>query len=174
MVMTFKEMYAFLKNLEEKNMTKHPGGTYVCANLSRQSKDALGKWVEENNIPSPADPKQYHTTITYSRKGIPTVTDHKFDLPIKGKIIKWKIFPAQDNKKCLVAVVDSPDLEHYHTEIQTQYGAQYDYPDYIPHITVSYDYPSNSVPKILPALDITYVKIKIEPLDIDYTSVKED
>lgn len=155
-------------------MVKHPNGTYIAANVSKESSDSLGSWVKSNNIPNRADPAQYHTTITYSRKGIPDVTNHKFDMPLSAKIKDWKIFPSGDNKKCLVAVVDCPDLEDYHNEIQNEYGATYDYPDYIPHVTVSYDYGDLPAPKEVPDIDIKYDKVKIQPLDPDYTSVEED
>lgn len=172
-MMTFKEMYLHLEAVRRKNMNKHINGTYVSAKVSRASSKAIYDWVKSNSIPNAADPKQYHTTITYSRKGIPDVEQHAFDVPIAGQITGWKIFPTQNGSNCLVAVVQSLDLEDYHHTIQNEYGATYDYPDYIPHITVSYDY-NGSIPKTVPDAKVVYDKVVVEPLDPEYISKVSD
>lgn len=167
--MSFRERLEYLDEVKRKYKMKHPNGTYVCAQLSPKNKQELSDWVKEHNIPNPADPDQYHTTITYSRKGIPDVENHKFDSEYQATPLEWKIFPTQSGTKCLVLAVKSDSLDHLHHTIQNTYGAQYDFPDYIPHITVSYDY-TGSIPKDLPKLNLKYNKIKVEPLDEDYTS----
>ncbi len=174
MVMTFRQRMEYLDEVRRKylDMKKHPGGTYVAVHLSKQSAKELGAWVNSHNIPNKADPKQYHTTITYSRKGVPDVVNYKIDLPINCKITEWKIFPHGE-KKCLVGIVDCSILEDHHNAIKNTYGATHDYPDYAPHITISYDYGDNPVPKDVPDFNIVYDKTKVEPLDVDYTSIKK-
>ena len=173
MVMTFKERFYFLEELRKKK--GHPNGTYVAAKLTKASQKMLDHYVTEAKIPHAADPQQYHSTIIYSRKSIPEVKDYKIKLPLKAKIKEWKLFDNNNSRsgKCLVAIIDSPELEKAHKEIREKYGATHDYPDYHPHVTVSYDYPG-PLPKVIPNIELEYGKIDIEPLDPDFTSVKKD
>lgn len=164
MIMSFRDQII----AERTQRESHPGGTYVCANVSAKSRTELAKWVTDYGIPNPANPKQYHTTIIYSRKGVPDVKNYKFDLPIKAKITGFDIFMNGD-KRCLVAKVDSPELHAHHNAIRSTYGATHDFDDYNPHITLSYDY-VGAVPKNVPDLTIVYTTAKIEPLDTEYTA----
>lgn len=175
MVMTFRQRMAYLDELKKKYnyMTKHPNGTYLCVELDRQSRKLLEDWVKNHNIPNAADAKQYHTTVVYSRKGIPDVNAYPFELPISAKIKRWDIFPSQNGKKCLVAIIDSGELHDHFTAIHKQYGATYDYPDYKPHITVSYDY-TGSTPRDVPNFPVVFSKVKIEPLDPEVEIKKMD
>lgn len=174
-MMSFRERMEYLEEVKRKNSKmRHPDGTYVAVKVSKPTQKVLDAWSKEHNIPNPIDPKDFHTTIAYSRKGIPDVVDHEMKLPIKAKIKEWKIFPSANGKRCLVAVVNSPELEDHHEVIHATYGATYDYPDYIPHITFSYDYGSGKVPTDIPDVEIVYDRKQIEPLDPEFTSAKED
>lgn len=156
----------FEKYLRGKSKEKyHPDGTYVSAELDPKFQDAIFKWAQDNDIPNLADPKQYHATIAYSRKGIPEVKEKDFNLPITATISGWHIFPTQTGGRCLVAELQSSELTSHFKDIMDNYGATYDYPDYKPHLTVSYDYGSDEVPKSYPKIKIQFNKIRIEPLD---------
>lgn len=164
--MQFKDLYPFLGEMRTRHALQHANGTYVCLNLCEQSRDALHDWVDEYKIPNPADPKQYHSTVIYSRKGVPSVAGYRFKLPVKGKIVRWDVFPNGD-KKCLVAVVESPDMIKYHEAIRERYGATHDFEEYTPHVTVSYDYGNRAVPLAVPKFNLLYDSVKVEPLDKD-------
>ena len=169
-MMTFRERMLFLENLKVKN---HAGGTYMSAKVSPKSKKELSAWVSTHNIPNAADPKQYHATIIYSRKGVPEIKDYVIPTPLTGKLTSWKIFDNGD-KKCLVAIIDSPDLVKHHEEIRSKFGATHDYPQFSPHITISYDYGNTKVPEELPNLPIVFDSTHIEPLDTEFTPAKKD
>lgn len=175
MVMSFREMYRHLESLQEKNkdMSAHPNGTYMSAKLSRKSQKDLDQWVAEHNIPNAADPKQYHSTIIYSRKGVPDVKDYKIKLPIRAKIKEWKIFPTQAGPKALVAIMDSPELDNHHKTIREKYGATHDYPDYHAHVTVSYDYGNGPAPTETPDLELEYDSTELKPLDPTFVPPKK-
>lgn len=168
--MTFRQSMAYLEEVRRKNrdVSKHPNGTYVCAKLNKKSKKALDYFVTEIGIPSPAEPDQYHSTIIYSRKGVPQVSEYKFNVPFTAKPKRWEIFGT-----CLVLVVNSSDLTKVHNDIMDKYGATYDYDDYTPHVTVSYNY-NGSLPKVVPNIDLVYGSIDIEPLDDDMTPDTKD
>lgn len=174
--MTFKERMQYLGEVRRKNtdMSKHPNGTYMSVTLSAKSQKTLDEWVTNNNIPNPADPKQYHTTIVYSRRGVPEVEDYKIKLPINASIKEWKIFSTQSNTQCLVAIMDSEQLTNDHNTIKQRYGATHDYPDYHPHVTVSYDFGSNTVPSEVPSMELNYDKVEIKPLDPQFVPPKKE
>ena len=174
MLMTFRQRMQYLDEVRRKNKDmKHPDGTYMAVTCNRATRAALDKWSTEHNIPNPVDPKDFHITIVYSRKGVPELADYEIELPLKTKIVEWKIFPAGD-KKCLVGVVDSKELRQHHAKIHSQYDATYDYDEYIPHVTLSYDYGAAKPPTDLPDFDIVLDKKKVNPLDPQYTSKKSD
>lgn len=154
---------------------KHPDGTYVAARLTDDSKKALDKYVTDAKFPNAADPKEYHSTVIYSRKGVPDVKDYKFELPFEAKIKEWKIFDTKlgSSGKCLVAIMSSPELEKAHKEIRAKYGATHDYPDYHPHVTVSYDFP-DPLPKEVPDMVLEYGSIEIKPLNPNFVPPKKD
>lgn len=173
LMMGFKQMMAFLEDVKTKN--NHPNGTYVAAKLTKASQSALDYFVTEAGITNAADPKQYHSTVIYSRKGVPDVKNYKFKLPFKAHIKEWKLFDTQFGKsgKCLVAIMDSPELEKAHRDIRQQYGALHGFPDYHPHVTVSYDY-DGPLPKVIPGVALTYGSIEIKPLDPEFVPPKKD
>jgi len=174
--MSFREMLEHQERTRKKNIAvKHPNGTYVAAKLSKPSQKQLDQFVIKHNIPNAADPKQYHSTIIYSRKGVPDVESYPFGLPIKAHVKEWKLFDTKygNSGKCLVAIMDSPELDDYHYLVRKLYGAQHDYPDYHPHVTVSYDY-DGPLPKETPTFGLEYDAIEIKPLDPEFVPPKKD
>ena len=158
-------MMTFREALDKK---AHKNGTYICANLSTDNKFDIFSWVEENKIPNPCSPSQYHCTVVYSRKGIPdAVSDPILKTQAKAKASSWKIFPSQEGKKCLVLHLESEDLDKAFRHFKKKYGAVYDFPSYEPHITVSYDYGTDVIPKTLPLTEITFTCYHIDALDPD-------
>lgn len=154
-------------------MSDHPKGTYISATLSKKSQDDLDKWVTEHNIPNPSEPSEYHSTLIYSRKGIPDAKNYDIPLPMKSKIKGWKIFPTQAGGNCLVAIMDSPEMTKHHKTIRKEYGATHDYPEYHPHVTISYDYGDLPVPKEVPDLELEYDDTEFKPLDPDFVPPKK-
>lgn len=157
-------MISFLQFVTEET---HKDGTYIQAIASKETQESLFRFVKENNIENYIDPKEYHSTIIYSRKGIPKVKRYNFHTPVKSTVKGWKIFNTRDGKKCLVLELNSHELKFYHEDIMKTYGATYDFDKYIPHLTVSYDYNSDKFP---PKYDeeIVFDKIKVEALDPTY------
>lgn len=161
-MLSFKEFRTLLR--EQK---KSQQGTYIMAELDKSSKDQLFNFVNTLNIPNKTDPQEYHSTIIYSRNPV-DASDYKFDKKIEANITEWKIFPTKTGKSCLVAIVDSKKLIKYNADLMKDYGATSDFPSYHPHITVSYDLEIDTVPEELPSFKITYDKITIKPLDLDF------
>src|SRR5689334_4250097 len=107
-------MKTFNVFLEEQK--SHAAGTYVQAKPDHITSGKLTTWLAGKNIPNLIDPKDYHTTIMYSTKGIPAAKKYSIPLPLNAKIVGWDIFPTQmpGTGKCLVALLDSKDLKKHH------------------------------------------------------------
>jgi 2'-5' RNA ligase len=163
-MMTFKEM------IEQENT--HPDGTYIATQLSKESKKLLDDYVTSLDIQNAADPDQYHSTVIYSRKGVPESVNYPFALPFKAKVKEWKLFPTQTGTKALVAIMDSPELEKAHKDIRTKYGATHDYPDYHPHVTISYDH-LGDLPSEIPDMELEYDDIEAKPLNPTFVPAKK-
>lgn len=157
--MTFKD---FLTESDE-----HKNGTYVSVHLSPESSDSLFTWVKEHDIENPTPKKEYHCTIVYSRVGIPTAKKETLDLPFTAIVSKWEIFPTQTGAKCLVARLDCPKMKEAFKMYHSKYAATYDYDEYKPHVTVSYDY-KGELPDSLPHLNLVFDKLEFKPLDPDW------
>lgn len=142
---------------------KHKNGTYVCVDLIDSDAKLLHDWVVANlDLPNPVPQKDYHTTITYSRTPVPDVEDYEFKFPITGTITGWMVL-GQDGNRFLVAHVESEQLHRINGDITREYGATSDFPTYIPHITISYDF-DGEIPQNYPAMQITYGSHKIDGL----------
>lgn len=153
-------MIKFTKFLAENN---HDSGTYVNVKPTEDDKNKLYDWVISNGIKPPMDKDDYHTTIIYSKTPCPDVKGYDFNLPVTGTICGWKIF-GSDLGKCLVAVIQSSDLQKINADLKRDYGATSDFPEYIPHITVSWKF-EGSLPDDYPAMNVTFDKVEVKGID---------
>lgn len=165
-------MNTFSEFIIEGGKVNHDNGTYVSVNLDKASAKKLDSFAATNGIKNPLNADDYHTTIIYSRKGVPEAEGYDINLPLTAQISGWEIFPTQDNKKALVGLINSTELKNHHDALKKM-GATHDYPDYSPHITLSYDY-DGEVPKNVPDFKVTFNKKTVEGLDPKWDSKKED
>lgn len=142
--------------------SKHPYGTYAEAATDEKTNEILFEFIKKYDIPNPVS--DFHCTVVYSRTPAPTYEKYKVTLPIIAKITEFKVFEQEDGKKALVVCLDAPELNRAHYDALEHHGASYDYIQYIPHITLSYDYTSKTLPKNLPVCDPTFVKFTVKPL----------
>lgn len=116
------------------------GGRYVGMHFTPETKEMLKKIIHDEKIPTAVPDEKMHSTIVYSRDN--PVKDYevsgKLEEPIEAKINSFDVFQSQEGKNCLVAKLHAPDLEDRHNKAK-ELGASYDYDEYIPHVTLSYD-----------------------------------
>lgn len=149
--------------LEElAKINKQPDGTYVAVKFSKDTTNNIKKFMEEYNIPNPLKSDNFHCTVIYSRKYLPTFeAQGRIDPPWVGTPKHMDIFTSNSNTNCLVVVFDCPELTTRHHEIMEDYDATYDYAEYKCHITLSYDC-GDFDPK-----SIKHLKEKLGDLEID-------
>ena len=127
---------------EEKEEAK---GTYAAVSFSEDTIDGIKKYIKENDIPNHTKFDKMHTTLLYSKKYCPDYKPAgKLDKPMIGKgtgFEKWPSQPDDDGKvaMCLVMRYDCSELSKRHKELMKEHDATYDFDEYKPHITFSYD-----------------------------------
>lgn len=116
------------------------GGRYIGMHFTPETQEHLKRIVHDEALPHPTPPEKLHTTITYSKDH--SVPDYKvagnLEEPIEGEIDSFDIFPTKEGNNCLVAKLNCPEFVNRHKATR-ELGATYDYDEYIPHITLSYD-----------------------------------
>lgn len=164
-------MKSFLEYLQE-GVEQHKEGTYCAALLDEKTRQTLYNWCVLQGIKGLTNPDEYHVTLIYSRKPCAEIKDYPFDMPWTTSFVEdreWHIFDSKKGTKCLVLKIDCPMFHDVHYEIREIYGATHDFPEYSPHITVSYDYNGDLKSlKSVPNFDLTFDKIEIKPLDPEY------
>lgn len=121
-------------------MEKKEAGTYAGYKYDKDGVALLSKYAKDNNLPNPLDPEKVHTTLLYSRKPCPDYEAlGQLDKPIKCKVGKMEVWPTQSKKNALVVKLDAPEMNKRHKELMDEHEATYDFDEYKPHITLSYD-----------------------------------
>ena len=93
-------------------------------------------WARRQGFNSVMRPNKMHVTTVYSRKSIPTYNIS--NRSITARFERFQIFPEKDNTNfgTLVAVLHSPALvDRWAASLCC--GATYDYPEYIPHLSLA-------------------------------------
>lgn len=111
-------------------------GTYVALNLDSASCDILRSIIERNHIPGGLAKDDFHVTLIYSRNELTDfVPAGVFKRRHRARIKEARVFD-----KCLVLVLDFPYAEaRHHAIMEAHPEATWDYPEYIAHVTLTYD-----------------------------------
>ena len=120
-------------------------GTYAGVRFDEDTVGRIKTFIEENEIPNAIPDDKIHTTLLYSRKPCPnykatgdlnpalTGTPTEFDV--------WESQPDDDGNKsnCLVLQFECDDLVDRHKSLMDEHGGTFDFDEYKPHTTFSYD-----------------------------------
>jgi hypothetical protein len=109
-------------------------GLYVAVKYTDKTLNSISEVLKL--VPNPVQLEDIHTTIIYSRKYAEIVEQDIVVICINSGYDIWK---DSSGKRILVMKLDSPQLEFRHRYLTSNYGLTYDYENYIPHITLSYD-----------------------------------
>lgn len=148
---------------------KKEGGTYAAAKMDKKSCDKIKQFCIDNNIPNRVKSEKLHTTIIYSRTKAPNLKASDEIYPLKAMCSELEIFKTFDGKNALVMKLHSPELVAHHESIMREHQTTYDYDEYKPHITISYDcgdFDPNSFVGELPM--VTFISEYVEDLVLDW------
>lgn len=160
-----------LFEIEEAN------GTYAGVRFSENTKNRIMDYIRDAKIPNPVDAEDLHCTLLYSRKFLPDYNPHgDIDPSVKGHSFKLETWPhnkGEDNETvCLVLTFKCKPLERRQKYLLSAHGATFDYDEYKPHVTLSYDVgdlDASSLPDIQNYLDeVEIVEEYSEDLILDW------
>ena len=169
-------------NMTDSPLEKESKGTYAGLRFTPESKEAVMHYLRQNNIPKPTDIDKLHVTLLYSRK-------HLSDYVPAGKLDThhechpagfdvWKTKPPEGENQtegwnALVMKFNAPSVVARHKELMAKHEATYDFPDYKPHITMSYnigDMDHSALPPFTAPLHLN--EEYDEELDLDWAANK--
>lgn len=142
-------------------------GTYAAAKFTDETLDRIQDLQEFYDLPNAVPRDKLHTTILYSRVYVPFKPES--GEVVLGNKCHLKIFETQSGTRALVLAYESDYLQFRH-DVGMALGATYDFPDYIPHITLSYDVGARkfNLDKEF-ELEIVRSHEYVEDLDLDWT-----
>lgn len=126
-------------------------GTYVSVIFSKATQLAIQNFLTRHGIAQPVIGDDLHTTIIYSRKLIDWSLASNINKSIEldnAHFEVWKNYGEETY--CLVLAYQSEWLQN-RFRLARELGATWDFPDYHPHVTLSYQVPEN--------FDITQLEI---------------
>lgn len=127
--------------LEQLKKQSTPRGTYAAVKFCKDTTALIQDFCESTQIPNPVPVDDMHCTVIYSRKYLPEFQAlGEIDPPNIATFKGFRVFPTSSGEKvALVLELQSKFLHDRHQSIMKEHGATYDFDEYIPHITVSYD-----------------------------------
>lgn len=160
--------------LHEINAKDTSKGSYAAVKFDKITIDALKAYQEENNIPSPLGADEMHATVMFSTKYIPDFEALGPELDWDGDFAGFDMFGDDDADKALVLKFTCSELQDRFDHIMTEYGASWDYDDFTPHITLSYDAGDVDIDSLPPFKGhITIVSEYGEDLELDWAADKK-
>lgn len=138
-------------------------GLYVAAYYTDEAVSALRAFQKRLKLPRPANPNDFHTTIVYSKKPIHWRCEHDVHWPVTPT--GWAVWKdrARD-KNVLVLLVEAQHLR-VRFKLAMDRGATFDFDQYNPHISFSYDVGEDFDPSKLPLpefnIDIAYERAAV-------------
>jgi len=145
-------------------------GTYAGFRVAERSCADINEYINKNKIPQSRSDKEQrrHVTLLYSRKYLP---EYEPAGPVRYECrpAGFEVFPTQDGWRSLVLLIESEALEQRHKTLMKRHKATFDYDEFKPHVTFSYnigDMPIGSLPPFVKTilLDEEYS----EDLEIDW------
>jgi len=120
--------------------------TFVNIGLSEESKLELSLFLEDIDIPNPIFSKNMHLTLVESNEVVNIPNDYfSGTLKASAKFYSYRLFPCgeQNENFALALVFNDTELFDFHHKITNNFKAYSVYDKYIPHISLSYDFPSD-------------------------------
>jgi hypothetical protein len=143
-------------------------GTYVGLNVSQTSLEDLAEHCRANKIKARSSLLKagLHTTVLYSRKRCPGLKVNPTVNHV-ATFSSYDLFDSDKGNKALVVKLNAPSVVTRHLQLMAEHQATYDFPVYLPHITLNYNY-SGSIDGLAPFnFPIVLTGEYVEDLDLD-------
>lgn len=115
-------------------------GTYVAARLSEETQSVISDIQDRVGLGlvNRVKPHKLHSTIQYSRKQIPWNDELGVSLPAIGELELWET--SYGNTLVMHIGGEAGDHLKKRHQMGIDIGGTYDYDEYKPHITLSYNH----------------------------------
>lgn len=128
--MTFSELY-------ESTSLDFLNGVYCFSELHPKSANDILNFCKENKIQNHLGLNELHCTVIYDNMPHMNFTSCGiYPEPIECEVLGFELF---NENNALVLKLNSKDLISRHNELVSKHNIQYEFKEYIPHITLSYD-----------------------------------
>lgn len=137
-------------------------GRLVCDDETTKKLNEFAKSLGLNEVSD-----EYHCTLLYSGDNVEKLLKKKLKLkfPLKAKIKAYHLFG--DNKNCLVLGLENEKINQSWDQLMAA-GANWDYPEFTPHLSLTYNYSDSNIPDNLPDFDIVFKGYKVEKSVSDF------
>nr|DAS83661.1 MAG TPA: RNA 2',3'-cyclic phosphodiesterase [Caudoviricetes sp.] len=137
-------------------------GRLVCDDETTKKLNEFAKSLGLNEVSD-----EYHCTLLYSGDNVEKLLKKKLKLkfPLKAKIKAYHLFG--DNKNCLVLGLENEKINQSWDQLMSA-GANWDYPEFTPHLSLTYNYSDSNIPDNLPDFDIVFKGYKAEKSVSDF------
>ena len=127
-----------MKTFKEFMEAKQLPGTYAATKPDGATARHFIRVMEKYGVPNIEDEEKLHCTLLYSRKHLPDYIPNPY-LEHNARATHLEVWPTKSGANCLVLKIYSPEQEHRHEQLMFLHDAEYDYPEYKTHISLSYD-----------------------------------
>ena len=139
-------------------------GIIAMLKLSDKSASSLESWCQEHDLPC-LEKGSLHCTVLFSRRSVENFPDlNGLEVLIPARIAGWRKF-----KTALVLELYSPRINLLH-EWMIRQGGTHDFPEYIAHTSITYDWEIDELPTEIPSMDLEFDQILIEPISPIYST----
>lgn len=152
---------------------EHILGSYVGMHVDLESGLELYEWLAKNNVQHPHPVDKMHTTILSSETPVSNdfVPNPKAKIKVNASAMRFVTFPHNPKTdQChLVLRFESPELKARHDDALSAGGTQTDRFQWLPHITVTSNWPNNEpIPSLADIPSLILCGEYIEPLNMDW------
>ena len=120
-------------------MKDNQPGTYAAVTFDTHTNKEIHNYTTATSLPNAVRLDQLHTTLLYSRKHLPDYKPHGIMMAMYGTPVGLEVWPSKGSERCLLLKYDCPELCARHAYLMSTHNATYDFHDYVPHVTLSYD-----------------------------------
>jgi len=155
-----------------------PRGTYYGARPTKETCESVLDFLADNKIPNPLTEALMHCTVIYSRVWCGAQALGDLDPHWEGHFEAYNVWPTTPNDgeeptHCLTLGFICPQMHVRHYDLRKE-GATHDFPDFKPHMTLSYDVGNKYEPHMLPHYlgPLHFHHEYSEPLNLQFVKTK--
>lgn len=143
--------------------------------FSEETIKSLTALQEKLGVPNPLEPSEFHSTLLYSRKHLPNYIAQGELTPVATSDTEnftLDVWPSNGGERnVLVLIYPCEWLQDRWKSLSEEHGATWDFPDFTPHVTLSYDVgdfqPDERVVHFATKKPIVIVEEYSEPLEVE-------